>query len=176
MAFETVGLKSTQAAMQKQLGIETSNRKFNEKRVEDCLKKLAPRIENGEKFTLSGLEVLKKQIDSLTNKIDDLNAPSASNLNHALSRLNPISTTATTIQTSNKDFTTDVEDLKRTLDDIKSTVWELKVAGNKASTKFGGLIFLQDQILKLGVKLTWNQTDMDGCSIFILSCSKCGQI
>ena len=141
VALETVVLKSTQAALQKQLGIETMDRKFNEKRVEDCLKKLAPRIENGEKFTLSGLEVLKKQIDLLTNKIDDLNAPSALNLNHALSRLYPTSTTATTIQASNKDFTTDIEDLKRTLDDIKSTVRELKVAGDKSSTKFGGLNF-----------------------------------
>ena len=67
---ETAGFQASQIALQKQLGLETNDQKFNESRFQDCLKKIAPRIENGEKFTLSGLELLKKQIDMLTNKIE----------------------------------------------------------------------------------------------------------
>ena len=137
--METMGLQATQAALQKELGIEVNNRKFNENCFQDCLKKIAPRIENGEKFTLSGLDLLKKQIDIISNKINDLQTPNASSLNQALSNLNTV-TRSNTVNNNNA-ISLEVEDLKRSLDYIKSTIRQLKSANDKTSTKFGGLNF-----------------------------------
>ena len=138
IVVETSGFQASQIALQKQLGLETNERKFNENRFQDCFKKLAPRIENGEKFTLSGLDLLKKQIDMLSNKIDDIKSPDASALTKSLENLN--TKTNTTLPVAGN-ISNDIDDLKRNFEDVKATIRELKAAGDKATTKFGGLFF-----------------------------------
>ena len=72
VASELMGVQASNTALQKQLNLEIGERKFINNYSEDLLKKFATRINNGEKITMVGLNVLKKEIIDLNNKINQI--------------------------------------------------------------------------------------------------------
>ena len=69
-------------ALEKRLNIQISERKANYNTANNTLKKLSPRLDNAEKFTISGFQVMNKQMD--TTNVELLNLKKRDNKNMSL--------------------------------------------------------------------------------------------
>ena len=114
------GIVAEQVATKKSLNIEITDRKFESRKLLNLSKECIARVDGVEKFTVTGLELLKQQIDVLNS---NLKSVKASNLN-------------------SKSTSKDLNELHQTLEDLKTTVQNIKNSNDGNSIKFGGLGFL----------------------------------
>ena len=98
------GIVAEQVATKKSLNIEITDRKFESRKLLNLSKECIARVDGVEKFTVTGLELLKQQIDVLNS---NLKSVKASNLN-------------------SKSTSKDLNELHQTLEDLKTTVQNIK--------------------------------------------------
>ena len=126
------GILADQIALRKQLNIEILERKSETKKIDDVTRDTSTRTDGVEKFTVAGLELLKRQIDVLNSNIKSLK-PSK----HLIA-------TSKTLESEIKvtdDTSDDFKKLHRMIDDLKTTVQSLKNKSDGNAIQFGGLGF-----------------------------------
>ena len=128
-----LGLLAEQIALRKQLNIEILEQKGVTNKVDNLARHNSSRLDSVEKITISGLELLKQQIDVLNTNIKNLKSSKSLNLVS-----NSLGNKEVQIE---KETPQELESLHRMVDDLKTTVTNLKSQTDGNSIKFGGLEF-----------------------------------